>query len=152
MEKYQDIKKEIITKKNQNIELYNLDKKNNEFYLSYKFSYNDDGLYSNTESFNSTGKQISSTEYEYDNRSLKNLTSKMNGENYKTSFKYDSKGRLIEKKFHRKRNVILNGEKIVLKQWEEKYEYDNEDNLTSKISSGNGMNFEIEKYFYKKHE
>lgn len=76
----------------------------------------------------------------------------MNGENYKTSFKYDSKGRLIEKKFHRKRNVILNGEKIVLKQWEEKYEYDNEDNLTSKISSGNGMNFEIEKYFYKKHE
>ncbi|CAM1369914.1 hypothetical protein [Tenacibaculum xiamenense] len=144
--------KRTYNEKDQNIELYNLNKKTNEFYLSYKFNYNNNNLYSSTQSFNSTGKQISESEYEYKNGKLKKLISKINGKKYKTSYQYDSKGRLIRKKYHRKRNVILNGKKIVLKQWEEKFEYDDENNLTSKVSLGNGMNFKIEKYYYEKHE
>jgi len=144
--------KRTYNDKNQNIELYNLDKKTNEFYLSYKFYYNDIDLYNSTESFNSNGKLISSSDYVYEDGNLIKLTSITNGKKYKTSHKYDSKGRLIEKKYHRKRNVLFNGKKIILKQWEEKFEYDNEDNLISKISSGNRINFKIEKYFYKKNE
>ncbi|HET8885820.1 MAG TPA: hypothetical protein VFM70_05650 [Salinimicrobium sp.] len=136
---------------NQNTELYNLDKKSNEFYLSYKFFYNDNGLYQSTETYNSDGKLISTTEYEYDNGNLVKLIRRLNGRKYKTSYEYDSQGRIIKKKYHRKRNVILNGKKIVLNQWEEKFEYDDENNLILKISSGNGLNFQIEKYFYKKH-
>ena len=144
--------KRIYNKKNQNIELYNLDKKTDKFYLSYRFNYNDNDLYSSTQSFNSVGKRISKSEYEYEGGNLKTLTSKINGKKYKTSYQYDSKGRVIEKKYHRKRNVILNGKKIVLKQWKEKFEYDDKNNLTSKISFGNGMNFKIEKYYYEKHK
>ncbi len=137
--------------KNQNTELYSFNKENNEFYLSYKYFYKDNGLYKSTESYNSKGKFISSSKFEYNNENLVLLTSRFNGKKYKNSYKYDSKGRLIVEKYHRKKNVLLNGKKIVLKQWEETFKYDSENNMISKISSGNGLNFKVEKYFYKKH-
>ena len=136
---------------NQNTELYNFNKKSNDFYLSYKFFYNNYNLYDSTESYNSTGKLINKSEYKYENGNLIKLVSTSNNKKYKTSYEYDDKEHLIDKKYHRKRNVILNGKKIILKQWKETFEYDYENNMISKISSGNGLNFKIEKYFYTKH-
>ena len=136
---------------NQNTELYNFNKKSNDFYLSYKFFYNNYNLYDSTESYNSTGKLINKSEYKYENGNLIKLVSTSNNKKYKTSYEYDDKEHLIDKKYHRKRNVILNGKKIILKQWKETFEYDSENNMISKISSGNGLNFQIEKYFYTKH-
>ncbi len=136
---------------NENTELYNLDKEKNEFYLSYKFFYNNDGAYQSTENYNSKGKLISISNYEYKDGNLIKLTSENDGEKYKNSFEYDVNGRLKERKYHRKRDVTINGNKIILKQWEERFGYDDENNLISKITSGNGLDFKIEKYFYIKH-
>ena len=136
--------------KNQNTELYNFNKKNNDFYLSSKYFYNNENQYDYTESYNSTGKLINKSKYEYEDGNLIKLISKSK-KKYKTSYEYDQKSRLIKKNRNRKRTVILNGKKIILKKWNEKFEYHFEDNIISKISSGNGINFIIEKYFYKKH-
>ena len=136
---------------NQNTELYNFDKGINDFFLSFKFYYNDNGLYKSTERYNYKGERISSSDYEYENGNLIKLISRNNGNKNKNLYEYDTKDRLIEKKYRRKRNVILNGKKNVLKQWKETFEYDTENNLISKFSSGNRLNFKVEKYFYKKH-
>lgn len=136
---------------NQNTELYNFDKGINDFFLSFKFYYNDNGLYKSTERCNYKGERISSSDYEYENGNLIKLISRNNGNKNKNLYEYDTKDRLIEKKYRRKRNVILNGKKNVLKQWKETFEYDTENNLISKFSSGNRLNFKVEKYFYKKH-
>lgn len=143
--------KRLYNNKNQNTELHNFNKKTNDFYLSYKYTYNDNNQYKTIESFNAHKKLTSSAEYFYENGFLIKYISKRNGKKYKTSYENNSKGLLIEKKYFRKRNVILNGEKTVLKQWEEKFQYNTKDNLISKVSSGNGTAFKIEKYFYTKH-
>lgn len=144
--------KRIYNSRNENIELYNLVKEKNEFVLSFKFIYNALGLYQSIQRFNSKEQLVSYSDYEYKDGNLTKIASQNSKEKYKILFYYDDWGRNIEKKYNRKKEFTVNGNTITVNQWKERFEYDVENNLISKVTSGNGLDLKIEKYFYIKHK
>lgn len=146
--------KTIYNTKNQKTEVYSFGKKSFSFYLRYKYNYNINNKYSSFESYDNQGKLAETSEYIYENGNLAKIVIKRNGKSDRIiSYKYNKKGLLIEERYYgKKTHRIINGKEYIFKKWKNKATYDNENNLISKISSGNGIKFNIQKYFYKKHK
>ena len=143
--------KRTYNNKNQNLELYNLNKKTGLYYLSAQYQYNEKGLYTSIKNYNAAGNLIHESKYAYNKGKLATLTSIREGKENKTTYKYNNEGRVSVVTHDAKRYINLNGKKRVLKQWEEHFSYDAEGNLLRKITKNNNAIFATEKYFYEKH-
>ncbi|MBQ0769332.1 MAG: hypothetical protein KBT58_08575 [Bizionia sp.] len=122
-----------------NTELYNEDVKSNNYFLSYKYFYDNDKLLKKTERYNPNGEKISTSIY-------------VNNKKENTIFIYDNKKRKRNLSLTKKYNEI--GQLIELTYSKIKkridYKYDSDNNLIEKFIFIKDEIDSKNKYFYKK--
>jgi hypothetical protein len=126
-----------IYKNNLNTELYNKNVKLDNFFLSYKYHYDNDGILKKTERFIANGKKVSTSIYVNKDNSLFIYENKKRKGNLYLTKKYNEIGQIIEM-------IYSNVKKRI------EYKYDAENNLIEKLVFVNDEIDSKTKYFYKK--
>lgn len=131
--------KRVYDSDNLNTELFNKNVKNNTFFLSYKYFYGDNKLYSKTERYLENGEIVSTTIYDYnqEENSIALYEDKKKKNNLFLTKQYNTLNQLTEKTF-------LNANKRI------EYKYDIEGNLIEEITFINDAIDSRKKYHYKK--
>ena len=128
-----------IYENNLNTELYNKNVKFDNFWLSYKYYYDNEGLLKKTERFKANGKKASTSIYVHnkkDNTLFIYENKKRKGNLYLIK-KYNEIGQLIETKYSQVKKII-------------QYKYNSENNLVEKVVILDDQIDSKTKYYYKK--
>ncbi len=129
--------KRIYDNNNLNTELFNKSKESNTFYLSSKYFYGNNDLYSSTERYLENGEKASTTFYEYNKNTVSIYENKKKKKNLSTIKKYNKTNQLIEKRF-------LSSNKRI------EYKYDENQNLIEEIVFIKNKLDSRKKYYYYK--
>lgn len=128
-----------IYKNNLNTELYNKNVKFDNFWLSYKYYYDNDGLLKKTERYKANGKKTSTSIYVHNKKenTLFIYENKKRKGNLYLIKKYNEIGQLIEMTYLQVKKRI-------------EYKYDSENNLVEEVVLINNQIDSKTKYYYKK--